>query len=82
MHPTIDVSASVGISNVLKKLEVLDAGEYRQALKRLIMYSSVILAEMWMPLMPLAVQALTQNYNVAVGGGTETGRYRLSAWLS
>src|SRR5204862_8463 len=30
--PTVDVSASVGVSNVLKKLEVLDPGEFRQAL--------------------------------------------------
>ena len=31
-----------------------------------------------MPLMTLPVPRLTQNYNVAVGGGTENGRYRIS----
>ena len=31
--PQVDANASVGLSNVLKKLEVLDANEYRQALK-------------------------------------------------
>ncbi len=33
--PVLDVSASTGISNVLKQLEVLNANEYRTGLKRL-----------------------------------------------
>ncbi|MGZ5219140.1 MAG: SusC/RagA family TonB-linked outer membrane protein [Chitinophagaceae bacterium] len=83
--PIVDVSASTGISNVLKKLEVLNASEYKAAL-----------AQYKQPLDPatgrlvgdyggnvdafdaISRTALTQNYNVAVGGGTENGRYRLS----
>ena len=58
-------------------MEVLNANEYRQALKD---YASprgdfggnVDAFD------AISRTGLTQNYNVAVGGGTENGRYRLS----
>ena len=76
--PTVDVSASVGASNVLKKLEVLDAGEYRQALKDYSITGGDFGGDVdaWDA---ITRTAITQNYNVAVGGGTENGRYRISA---
>ena len=74
----VDASASVGISNVLKRLDVLSADEYRKALKDYGLTGgdfggSVDAFD------AITRTALTQNYNVAVSGGTETGRYRLSA---
>ena len=76
--PTVDVSASVGVSNVMKKLEVLDAGEYRQALKDYSITGGDFggNVDAWDA---ITRTALTQNYNVAVGGGNENGRYRISA---
>lgn len=76
--PQLDVSASAGVSNVLKRLKVLDANEYRQALKDYGLTSgdfggSVDAFD------AISRTALTQNYNVALGGGTENGRYRISA---
>jgi len=75
--PQVEASASVGVSNVLKKLEVLDANEYRKALQDYQQTGgdfggSVDAFD------EITRSALVQNYSVAVGGGTETGRYRLS----
>lgn len=77
--PTLDVSASSGISSVLKKPEILDANEYRQALKDANPpltsgdYGANVDA-----FDEISRTGLTQNYNTAVSGGTENGRYRLS----
>jgi len=76
--PQLDVSASSGVSNVLKKLEVLNANEYRKALQDYGLTSGDYgqSEDAWDA---ITRTALTQNYNVAIGGGTENGRYRLSA---
>lgn len=76
--PTVDVSASVGISNVAKKLEVLNAGEYRQALKDYSITGGDFGGNVD-AFDAITRTAITQNYNVAVGGGNENGRYRISA---
>lgn len=77
----IDVGVSVGKSSILKEIEILNADEFREAMA----YYNVspvndkggnvdamdaILQNGWQ-----------QNYNIAVSGGTETGKYRLSAGL-
>lgn len=76
--PQIDAGASAGFSTVLKKLEVLSADEYRKALSDYGLttgdFGSSV--DAWDA---ITQTALTQNYNVAVGGGNENGRYRLSA---
>lgn len=76
--PQLDASASTSVSNVLKKLEVLNASEYRQALKDYGLTSGDFgqSVDAWDA---ITRTALTQNYNVAVGGGNENGRYRVSA---
>ena len=76
--PTVDVSASTGISSVLKKLEVLNASEYRQALKDYSITGGDFGGDVD-AFDAITRTAITQNYNVAVGGGTENGRYRISA---
>ncbi len=75
--PSVDLSTSVGLSNVLKKLEVLDAGEYRQALNKYSISGGDFGSDVD-AFDEITQTALTQNYNIAVGGGTENGRYRLS----
>src|SRR5690606_25942574 len=77
--PQIDAGASVGFSNVLKKLEVLNADEYRKALQDYNLGTSGDFGGNVDAWDEITQTALTQNYNVAVGGGNETGRYRLSA---
>lgn len=76
--PQIDASASSGISNTLKKLKVLNGDEYRKALQDYGLTGGDYgqNENAWDAITRTAV---TQNYNVAVGGGNENGRYRLSA---
>lgn len=76
--PTVEVSTSTSVSNVLKKLEVLNAGEYRQALKDYSITGGDFGGNVD-AFDAITRTAVTQNYNVAVGGGTENGRYRISA---
>ncbi|HEX5151103.1 MAG TPA: SusC/RagA family TonB-linked outer membrane protein [Parafilimonas sp.] len=76
--PQLDISASVGASNYLKKLDVLNAGQFRQALKDYNLSSGDYggNADAWDA---ITRTGITQNYNAAVSGGNENGRYRLSA---
>jgi iron complex outermembrane receptor protein len=76
-EPTVDLSASAGVSNVLKELEVLDASEYRKALQDYNISSGDYGGNV-NAFDEITQTALTQNYNVAVGGGADNGRYRLS----
>lgn len=76
--PAIDIAASTGISNIMKRLKVLNGDEYRAALKQYNQpagdFGTSVDA-----LDAILQTATTQNYNVAVGGGTDNGRYRISA---
>lgn len=83
--PKIDFNASAGTASILKKLEVLNATEYIDALGKY-GYDTGADAEGG-PNYGSSVDAFdeilqngsTQNYSLAVSGGSETGRYRLSA---
>ncbi len=83
--PKVDVSATTGIASVLKKLEVMNASEYRDALVK---YDRPVDASTGRrtgdfgsdvdAFDAITRTGLVQNYNTAVSGGTENGRYRLS----
>lgn len=83
--PKVDVSATTGIASVLKKLEVMNAAEYRDALVK---YDRPVDAGTGRrtgdfggnvdAFDAITRTGLVQNYNTAVSGGTENGRYRLS----
>lgn len=74
----IEVGASAGVSNVMRKIDVLDAGAYRAALKS---YSAP-LSDSGATVDPfkeiIRENSPTQNYTVAFGSGTDNGRYRAS----
>lgn len=84
--PRIDINSSVGMSKILKRLEVLDGNQYRQALGEYGFPTTVST-----PSTPTAnfggnVDALgeilrtavTTNNNVAISSGNENARYRIS----
>ncbi|MBL7729074.1 MAG: SusC/RagA family TonB-linked outer membrane protein [Dinghuibacter sp.] len=84
--PRVDVNASVGVSNILKRLEVLNGDEYRSALgaygfptslnapgNATANFGSNVDA-----LDAILRNGLVQNYNVAIGAGNENAKYRLS----
>lgn len=76
--PRIDFGFSTGVSSILRRMKVLDAGQYRQALTY---YGASPLSDKGSDTDALGAILQTgqlQNYNVATSGGSETGRYRLS----
>ncbi|MDQ6844996.1 MAG: SusC/RagA family TonB-linked outer membrane protein [Bacteroidota bacterium] len=84
--PQVTASASTGISNVMKRLKVLSGDEYRKALADYNVGTDTTTGRLKGDFGKsvdafdaITRTALTQNYNVAVGGGTENGRYRISA---
>lgn len=74
----IDVGAYVGVSNPMRKIKVLDAGEYRSALTSYNAPKSDSGASVDPFKEILNKNAPTQNYTVAFGGGNDNGRYRAS----
>lgn len=73
--PKIDVNASAGISNLLRKYDVLDAGEYRAALKSYNLTTGDFGGQVD-AFDEITRTGLTQNYNVGISGGNESGKYR------
>lgn len=78
----LNVSVSTGVASVLKKIRVLNASEFRQAIKY---YGADTLG---VPLDKggefdafdaITQKAVQQNYTIGVTGGNETGKYRLSS---
>ncbi|MEJ0104815.1 MAG: SusC/RagA family TonB-linked outer membrane protein [Bacteroidota bacterium] len=76
--PQLDITAATGVSNVLKKLKVLDGNEYRKALQDYGLTSGDY-GQNEDAFDAITRSAVTQNYNLAVGGGNENARYRISA---
>ncbi|HLO80074.1 MAG TPA: SusC/RagA family TonB-linked outer membrane protein [Chitinophagaceae bacterium] len=76
--PKIEFNTQLGVSNMLRQIDVLDAAGYRAALKEYNQtsgdYGGSVNA-----MDEILRTAYTQNYNFAVSGGNENGRYRLSA---
>ncbi|TFZ66901.1 SusC/RagA family TonB-linked outer membrane protein [Hymenobacter sp. UV11] len=80
--PTLSIGASTGFSNILRRQKMLNAGQYRQALAYYGLPNtgagSYDLGADTDALGALLRTAKLQNYNVAMSGGGENGRYRLS----
>lgn len=74
----VDVGASYGFSDVMRKIKVPDAGEYRSALKTYNAPNSDSGASIDPFKSIINNGAASQNYTVAFSGGTENGRYRAS----
>ncbi len=76
--PKIDFTTSVGISSLLKRIDVLDGDEYRAALKQYNLTTGDYGANVD-ALDEILRTGYTQNYSLAVTGGNENGKYRVSA---
>lgn len=74
--PSINFSTSVGASSILRKYDVLDAGEYRAALRDYGLtagdYGSDVDA-----MDEILRTGFVQNHNVSVSGGSDAGTYRV-----
>lgn len=82
----IDFNASVGTSSILKRLEVLDGNQYRQALADFGFPNSVRTTAVPTAnyggnvnaLNAILRTAMSQNYGVAFSSGNENAKYRVS----
>ena len=74
----LDVGASGGFSHILRRIDVLNADQYRQALTYYGAPASNDKGQSNDALGAILRTAPIQNYNAAMSGGTENGRYRLS----
>jgi TonB-dependent starch-binding outer membrane protein SusC len=77
----VEFNATYGISGVMRKIKVLDASGYRDALKK---YSAASDSGASVDAFKeiLAKNAPTQNYTVSLSGGSENSKYRASFLVS
>ncbi|HZH97279.1 MAG TPA: SusC/RagA family TonB-linked outer membrane protein [Flavisolibacter sp.] len=80
-QPKIDLTTSIGFSNVLNKIDVLDAAQFRQALPYYGLGTANDRGSSVDAFEAITRRAVVQNYNVGISGGTEGARYRFSLGL-
>ncbi|SHJ28080.1 iron complex outermembrane recepter protein [Hymenobacter daecheongensis DSM 21074] len=76
--PVLNVGVSGGFSTLLRRPTFLDAGQYREAIKYYGVPAATDKGSDVDALDEILRTGYLQNYNVAMSGGGETGRYRLS----
>jgi TonB-linked SusC/RagA family outer membrane protein len=74
----LDVGISGGFSNIMRRIKVLDASQYREALGYYGAPATNDKGQSNDPLGAILQTGPLQNYSVAMSGGGENGRYRLS----
>jgi len=75
----IEVGANYGVNaGFIKRFEVLDAGEYRGALKKFNQPATFDGGTSTDALKAITQVGFTQNYSVAFSGGNEVGKFRAS----
>ena len=78
-QPKITVGVSTGISSILKKIKILNAAQYREAIQY---YNVSPLNDKGGnvdALDAILQKAFQQQYTMAITGGSDNGKYRLSA---
>jgi len=75
--PKMEFNTSLGTSSLLKRIEVLDGDGYRAALQKYGINSGNFGTSVD-ALDEVLRNALTTNNNIAISGGNESGRYRVS----
>jgi TonB-linked SusC/RagA family outer membrane protein len=76
--PQLSIGASSGFSTLLRRPAFLDASQYRQAIPYYGVAATNDKGGSVDALKEILRTGILQNYNVAMSGGGETGRYRLS----
>ena len=74
----VDVAVSAGFSSVLKKIRVLNAAEYRDAINYYGVDPSFNKGANVDAMDEILRNGLQQNYSIAGSGGNENGKYRFS----
>jgi iron complex outermembrane receptor protein len=75
----LSVNSDWGIfAGYMKKFEVLDAGQFREGIKKYGLNASLDGKNNVDAMDEITQQKVTQNYSLAMSGGTENGKYRAS----
>lgn len=74
----LEANGVAGISTIMKKINVLNAEQFRDALSYYGLSNDLDKGGSVDALDAVLQNGLQQNYSVAISGGTETGKYRLS----
>jgi TonB-linked SusC/RagA family outer membrane protein len=77
-EPKLDIGVSGGFSNIMRRIKVLSADEFRQALTYYGASASNDRGQSNDPFSSILQTGPLQNYNAAISGGNENARYRLS----
>jgi len=77
-EPRIDFNTSIGFASIMKRIEVLDAAQFRSALAYYGASQSNDKGGNVNALDAILRTGKIQNYNVSINGGNENGRYRIS----
>lgn len=80
-EPKLDIGASVGVSKIMRRIDVLDGDQYRQALQKWGAPNTNDKGSNVNALDEILRTAITQNYNAGVSGGSENAKYRFSAGM-
>ncbi|MBO9199456.1 MULTISPECIES: SusC/RagA family TonB-linked outer membrane protein [Niastella] len=77
----VDVNANVGISDEMRKIDVLDAGGYKAAIAQYNAPNTDSGANVNAFDKIIRNNAYTQNYSLALSGGNDNGKYRASFFM-
>ena len=78
-QPKIDVEIFTGVSSILKKVKVLNATQYREAITYYNVSNLNDKGGNVDALDAILQSGFQQSYTMAIGGGSENGKYRISA---
>jgi TonB-dependent starch-binding outer membrane protein SusC len=77
-QPKIEFGSSVGFSKIAKRIKVLDATQFREALGYYGLGNANDKGDNVNALDAITRSAVTQNYNLSLSGGNENARFRIS----
>ncbi len=77
-EPSLEVSSSIGMSKIMRQIDILSGDEYRAALTKYGLTSGNFGTSV-NALDEILRTGILQNYSVALGGGSENARYRFSS---
>jgi len=76
-EPKVEFGVSTGFSSILRKMEILDAAGYRDALRKYNVTTGDLGGNSD-PLGSILRTGITQNYNMSISGGNADAKYRVS----
>ena len=77
-QPKIEFGTSIGFSKIAKRIKVLDASQFREALGYYGLGNSNDKGDNVNALDAITRTAITKNYNLSVSGGNENAKFRIS----